>query len=296
MRIENIQLLDLGAESAYGVSYHPHRNILSGGGKSIRLWDIQSLELIRQIDGNSHTIFSTAFNSQGDRLVTASADGVIKYWDADSWHNIIEIKAHPRHLQFLKHCPSKAIVASASFSDNTSKLWNMDKPSLIASLPLGGLAFSPDGEKLAVAGDNAISVYSATSGDLLNVINTGNSDYWGHMAYSPDGKYLVYVTQQEQIALWDFTAKSICATFGTNYAGNNLPIFSPDSQLLAFAQSDPPVFELWHIDKRQKIGDFSAPVDRFTSLLFSPDGRTFIATSGPSYGAIFGTWHIDYAD
>jgi WD40 repeat protein len=63
-----------------------------------------------------------------------------------------------------------------------------------------GLAFSPDGKRLAVARYNGVSIWDLGSGSLINDL------FWrgSHtaVAWSPDGRYIVTATQDRDLHCW----------------------------------------------------------------------------------------------
>jgi len=66
----------------WDIVYHPDGLILAGAGGDgvIRLWDVQTMELVREFPGHSAAVTSLAFNPDGSKLATGSLDASVRIW------------------------------------------------------------------------------------------------------------------------------------------------------------------------------------------------------------------------
>lgn len=83
MRIVHSQAGEDGYRSlVWEVVFHPDGSILAGAGGDgvIRLWDVQTLELIRELHGHSAAVTSLAFKPDGSQLVSGSLDATVRIW------------------------------------------------------------------------------------------------------------------------------------------------------------------------------------------------------------------------
>jgi WD40 repeat protein len=176
--------------------------------------------------------------------------------------------------------------------------------SILAShgTPVASVAFSPDGQTLAVGtSDGTIQLWDASTRESSGTLSDRNGDPVVSLAFSPDGKTLAVgastatgngagsaVTQ-----LWDVSTRQLIATLP---AGNGAPVvsvaFSPDGKTLAVGMGNgtgtgASGTQLWNVGTRELSATLPAgngmEVDAVT---FSPDGRVLaVGTTGNTGGA-----------
>ena len=139
------------------------------------------------------------------------------------------------------------------------------------------IAFSPDGQYLAVSSNIGIWLYDAITYQELTLLP--NSVKISTLAFSPDGKTLVSGAGGDmsgvndwKINLWDVVTREKIAAFGK---GTGPVAFSPDGKIIA--SRDWRTVYLWDIITGQKLAEFGC--DNAKSISFSPDG-TLLASGG----------------
>ena len=97
---------------------------------------------------------------------------------------------------------------------------------------IGEIAYSPDGNRLAVASSIGIWIYDAHSLVELDLF-TGHTDSITSIAFSPDGSTLASSSYDETVRLWDAATGVLKSTL-TGHTRWILSIaFSPDGSILA---------------------------------------------------------------
>lgn len=144
------------------------------------------------------------------------------------------------------------------------------------------VAFSPDGQSLASAGDvSPIKIWSESDGEWLEVGSLGQDEWVSSVAYSPDGKLLASVGLRNIPKIWSLTDQREIATL-TGHSTDSKPhvvAFSPDGKLLAMGGQKCGV-TLWNLANREGVASLTGNNSNSVhALAFSPDGK-LLASGG----------------
>ncbi len=147
-----------------------------------------------------------------------------------------------------------------------------------------GLALSPDGKRLAAAGEKGILVLELPGGKKLRTLK-GHTGVVAAVAFSPDGKVLASAGYDGSIRLWGEDGKPIRTLRGHDARVTSV-CFAPDGKTLVsggvapvdligirgLSQADTLI--LWDVptgEKKQRLGA------RGQNVTFTPDGSALVA-------------------
>jgi WD40 repeat protein len=161
------------------------------------------------------------------------------------------------------------------------RIWDATTGRLRRSLavhPQAGeeLALSPSGRVLAQAGLNRIWLLDLTTGRVLREFGTGQGGWLANIAFSPDGKVLASIGTSG-LALWDPDTGKLLRRLAGPGPGWSLA-WSPDGHSLAAGWDG--ALDLWDARTGTRLWQVKAAQTRFSSLAFSPDGKTVSACVG----------------
>jgi WD40 repeat protein len=166
-------------------------------------------------------------------------------------------------------------------------LWRLSQGDEVATLGrhgawVGGVAFSPDGNRVATAGaDGVARLWDWRTGVEVRSINLGPTNPATGLAFSPDGRLLA-VQGRMFGSIWDLRAwRELQRVQGSPELYPADLAFSPDGRLLALhtAGADgKPSVRLWDVDSNTEYALLTDVSGNWT-LAFSPDGR-LLATGG----------------
>ena len=122
--------------SGYGdgiaVAFSPDGRLLAAGGRSdwsgfdpeLHLFDSSSGDLLFDLEGHRSTIFSLAFNKDGNLLASASDDGTVRMWDTQTGEQLAVLDIPGANS--VGFSPDGTLLATAGFGD-VLRLWRVPK-------------------------------------------------------------------------------------------------------------------------------------------------------------------------
>ena len=99
-------------------------NLVSGSeDRTVRLWDVESGELLHVLTGHEAIIMSTTFSSDGERILSAGYDAELRIWDTRSGRLALTLSGHQGPVNSATFSPDGLWIVSGS-ADQTVRIWN----------------------------------------------------------------------------------------------------------------------------------------------------------------------------
>ena len=249
---------------------------------SIRLWDAKSGKHIRTINTPSRTD-ALAFSSDNETLASIGTNGSISIWD---------IKTGKLKVDLTKQrVKSKPISV---FPDGKKEIYaNDDRTYTLLDVKTGHqkqflkgfhssikrpIEYSPDGKMIALWDDKSVSLWDAAT-DSHKAILSGHLETILSIKFSPNGQFMS-TAGKETIRLWNTQTGEQIATYTPDHryhAHGFVPIFSPDSNLLATPTKDLKMVQIWNTDTGHPKFLFMGHQWSVSSVIFSPDGNNIVS-------------------
>ena len=145
-------------------------------------------------------------------------------------------------------------------------------------LAIGGVAFSPDGQRIASGSwDHTIKLWDATSGAELQTLS-GHTDQVGCLAFSPSGQRIASGGADKSIKVWDANSGAVLQTLNGHLGVVCSLAFTSDGQRIASGSTDKSI-KVWDATSGAEIHTLGGHAGEVVCVVFSPDGQRIASSS-----------------
>jgi WD40 repeat protein/serine/threonine protein kinase len=278
------------------VAFSPDNSVLAtvGADRCIRLWELpldvlavarRAVSIAPFIDqavlparlipeivlGGAHPgrITCVAFSPDGRTLVTGGTDGDIRWWDLTRW------RPAPADVAGV----GGPAAAGAGRVLKGGRLVRMIRNTPAHRDGVRGLCFSPDGARLASAGnDRTVRVWTGDGGRMIGWFPNFPEPVPA-VAFSPDGRLLALAENSKKghvVRVIDpATGQSVYRLAAHTERVTSLG-FSPDGQLLVSGSDDGTV-RVWDVEDGRERGRLRGHTAGVNAVAFGPDRRSVVS-------------------
>jgi WD40 repeat protein/serine/threonine protein kinase len=277
-------------------AFSPDGSLLARGDDAGRVivWSLPSEKEVASLPSGRNTIRALAFTRDRVRRADQTPDGpgwLIAAGDSGGGLTVWDVNAKtPRSFCYAADLEVTAVVFSPDGQTVVSggralRFWDLASGRATLRLETSdfiyGLAFSPDGHRLAVG---ALGFFTAPQVRVWHIErHRGVQELRGlasgptKLAFSPDGRLVAALAHNWQIAVWDRSTGTLRHVFEAHkglFADNASLAFGPDGHRLAFSTSGGAT--LWDLDTGRELKSWALPEALVDTLAFHPSGKLLL--------------------
>ncbi|KAG2347849.1 hypothetical protein BDR05DRAFT_996186 [Suillus weaverae] len=255
---------------------------------------------IRVFEDHESTVLAVAVFPDRRRMVTGSADKMLRLWDLKDGILLKTMKGHRDWVRAVAVSRDGRFIASGGVNGELI-IWHGEsgepliKPIKAHSGRIMSLEFSPDGELLASgSSDSTTKLWSTGTWKMQgDRINCGKAVY--SVRHSPSGEHLA-ITTDNDIQIWNLGKRDRITTFKAHAAISSARNYSlvwtlDGTRLLSGGSSYDPTIREWDLSTMQQVGDpWTSHTDYIHVIAMNNAGTLIASASEDKYVRLWRLW------
>lgn len=241
---------------------------------TIKIWDTSRRVCLYTLSGHTNSVSCVKWGGQG-LLYSGSHDKTVRVWDMNVGGKCINIlKSHAHWVNHLSLSTEYALRVGP-FDHTATKFASAEEARKKALENYEKIAKrNGKAEELIVTASDDFTMFlwdPTKSGKPLARL-TGHQKLVNHVAFSPDGRFIVSASFDNSIKLWDGRNGTFISTFRGHVASVYQVAWSSDCRLLVSCSKDT-TLKVWDVRTRKLSVDLPGHKDEVYTVDWSVDGK-----------------------
>lgn len=230
--------------------------------------------------GHTDEIKDVAFSPDGEWIVSAGGDGMLKVWDVRTKRELYTLTQFNDEIKGVDVSPDGELIASACTSKIT--LWNVETRKEIRTLAEGAkelacVTFSPSGKEIGGGGWESLQVWDVETGERNLTFDYYDSGMVHDVSFSPDGKKVVG-SGTFGPRVWDASTGEALPTLGGDRGARLTASVAFDGDGRRIVAGGNGAVTVWDSATGEVLLTMGH-ASQLDGVLFSPDGNQIVSGS-----------------
>ena len=250
---------------------------------TLRIWDLESGESLRTLEGHTDSVNAVAVTSDGRRAVSASWDNTLRIWDLESGESLRTLEGHTDWVNAVAVTSDGRRAVSAS-GDNTLRIWDLESGESLRTLEghtdeVNAVAVTSDGRRaLSASYDKTLRIWDLESGESLRTLE-GHTGWVTAVAVTSDGRRAVSASGDNTLRIWDLESGESLRTLEGHTDLVTAVAVTSDGRRALSASGDK-TLRIWDLESGESLRTLEGHTGWVTAVAVTSDGRRAVSASG----------------
>jgi len=236
------------------------KQIVSAGDHTLRIWDLESGQVVRTLTDPTGEISAMTLTSDGKQAISVAHSvehnvTSLTVWDLNTGRELYTHQRHPWPVQARAIIPDfqRIVYESGEY-----------------------VTISPYGQTQTISG-HILEIWDLESGQKVHTL-IGHTQRVSAVATIPNSKCIVSASADSTPKVWDLESGQLVHTLIGHTAGVNAVATTPDGRW-AVSASDDHTLRVWELESGQQVRAMVGHLWEVMVVTISPDGRHVVSAS-----------------